>query len=93
MRFFTQEIVIFRDDLLKKMQRHVVIAPNLSEGSPELVEQLVKTILDQGHLCPLPAHARPIHWELDHAMRLFPLPHLVSLMSDAKCPDSLMNNE
>lgn len=76
-RFYTQEMVIFRDDLLKKMQRHLVMSPDLSEGSPALVEQLVRSILDQGHLCPLPAYARPIQWELDHAMRLFPLPHLV----------------
>jgi DNA polymerase epsilon subunit 2 len=59
------------------MQRHLVLPPDLSEDSPQLVEQLVKSILDQGHLFPLPAHSKPIHWELDHAMRLFPLPQLV----------------
>jgi DNA polymerase epsilon subunit 2 len=80
-RCFTQEIVVFREDLMKKMQRHLAIP--LSLDNPELSdmnEQLVQSICAQGHLCPLPAHARPIHWELDHAMRLFPLPDMVSFL-------------
>lgn len=41
--------------------------------------QLVKTILDQGHLCPLPLTSRPIHWRFDHALRLYPMPDVVVL--------------
>ena len=41
--------------------------------------QLVKTILDQGHLCPLPLTSRPIHWQFDHALRLYPMPDVVIL--------------
>lgn len=39
--------------------------------------QLVHTLLDHGHLCPLPLTSRPIYWELDYTLRLFPLPDLV----------------
>lgn len=89
LRCFTQEIVIYREDLLRKMQRHLVMPVAIpGDGShtdeeevPDISEQLVESLLDQAHLCPLPLHARPIHWELDHVMRLFPLPHLVSLLS------------
>ena len=28
--------------------------------------QLVKTLVDQAHLCPLPLHVRPVYWQLDH---------------------------
>lgn len=102
-RFFTQEIVIFREDLLKKMQRHLAVPLQVGDGSAssrggagagggytleakdedeavaDISEQLVESVLDQAHLCPLPMHARPILWELDYVMRLVPLPHLLVL--------------
>lgn len=105
--YFTQEIVFFREDLLKKMQRHSVVTAGIS-GSPldgisvsstnsdkcDVTEQLVQSLLDQAHLFPLPAPACPIIWNLDHTMRLFPLPHLVfqQLVFVMKCsmtPDFL----
>ena len=39
--------------------------------------QLAKTILSQGHLCPLPSHVLPVHWSYDHALRLPALPDLI----------------
>ena len=74
-RFFTQEIVLFREDLIRKMQRHTVVTPSLDES--DISQQLVESICDQAHLCPLPLHVRPVYWDLDHTLRLTPLPHLV----------------
>ena len=74
-RFFTQEIVLFREDLIRKMQRHTVVTPSFD--SSDISQQLVESICDQAHLCPLPLHVRPIYWDLDHTLRLTPLPHLV----------------
>lgn len=91
LRCYTQEIVLYREDVLKKMQKHLVFPLNIgsnpnstnddgaAETVPEITEQLVESLLDQAHLCPLPLHARPVHWELDHSLRLFPLPHLLVL--------------
>lgn len=77
-RYFTQEIVLFREDLLKKMQKNLVLPLNLYRPEdPDITEQLVESIIDQAHLCPLPLSAKPVFWELDHSLRLFPLPHLV----------------
>lgn len=91
-RFYTQELVFFRDDLLKKMQRHSVMPSHLIHSSSSLggaregqeeeeeidmSDQLVKLIIQQSHLWPMPVAAKPVHWELDHSMRLTPLPHLV----------------
>lgn len=42
------------------------------------VPQLVQTILDQSHLAPLSLQVRPVLWEFDQALRLFPLPTAVS---------------
>jgi DNA polymerase alpha/epsilon subunit B len=57
------------------------VPPTLDREGEEgdITEQLVSTILEQGHLCPLPLHVRPIYWELDYTLRLTPLPHLVRL--------------
>jgi DNA polymerase epsilon subunit 2 len=75
--YFGQEIVIFRDDLMQRMLRNTV---RLKSEAPtmDLKKYLVSTILDQAHLCPLPQSARPILWEFDHAMRLYPMPSAVS---------------
>ncbi len=79
-RCYTQEIVIYREDLLKKMQRHLAIPLSYETDVGDVSEQLVRSICAQGHLCPLTLPARPIQWELDHAMRLFPLPDMVSFL-------------
>jgi DNA polymerase epsilon subunit 2 len=80
MRFFTKELVFFRDDLVSKMRRHTLLQPREEEeeGDTSVQRQLsrhaVKTVLDQGHLSPLPLSASPICWQHDHALRLYPFP-------------------
>ena len=96
-RFYTQEIVLFREDLLKKMQRHLALPLLLPKSSnneeeaegaaaavPDITAQLVESIMDQSHLFPLPARAKPIFWDLDYTIRLFPLPHLLVLADHAE---------
>ena len=81
MKFFTQEIVLFREDLLRKIQRNSILTPifdqNGENGGTDITQQLVESILDQAHLCPLPLCVKPVYWELDYTLRLTPLPHLV----------------
>lgn len=84
--YFGQEIVVFREDSLQRLLAHTVrlkgdIDSNddvAGQGVVDLKKYLVSTILDQAHLSPLPAWARPIVWEFDHAMRLYPMPSAVS---------------
>lgn len=85
-RYYTQEIVLYRENLVKKMQKHLVVPVTVekSEGggkleSLDISEQVVNTVLNQAHLCPLPLQAKPVFWDLDYTMRLFPLPHLLIL--------------
>lgn len=78
LRYYTQEIVLFREDLLKKMQRNVVLPLLTDDSTPDISEVLGRTILQQGHLCPLPLHVKPVFWGLDHSLRLVAPPHLVS---------------
>lgn len=43
---------------------------------------LALTLLQQGHLCPLPLLAAPIWWHHDGGLSLYPLPHAL-LLADA----------
>ncbi|CCD26923.1 DNA polymerase epsilon noncatalytic subunit NDAI_0J00310 [Naumovozyma dairenensis CBS 421] len=36
--------------------------------------RLVKTILDQGHLSPFITNIRPVIWDLEHSLTLYPIP-------------------
>ncbi|PVU92588.1 hypothetical protein BB559_003664 [Furculomyces boomerangus] len=76
-RFCTQEIVVFRDDLIKKMRRNSVLWP---KGVDNLFEtKVVKTLINQSHLSPLPIRVRPVFWGYDHALRIYPSPDLIVL--------------
>ncbi len=89
--FYNHEMVFFRDDLLKRSQRHLLVnlatgsgddrgdLESLDEGRENPTKQLVETLIDQAHLFPLPPAAKPVYWELDYTMRLSPLPHLLVL--------------
>ncbi|KIK68037.1 hypothetical protein GYMLUDRAFT_238205 [Collybiopsis luxurians FD-317 M1] len=74
-KFFDQEIVIYRDDCMAKMLRNVVgvgVKPDVN--SDDLKRFLVQTILDQAHLSPLTINIQPTLSEYDHSLRLYPLP-------------------
>lgn len=76
-RFYGQDIVIFREDLVNRMRRHCIIDPVNDENIREISQHLVKTLLDQSHLCPL--FNRSIYWNFDHCMYLWPIPDVMIL--------------
>ncbi|KAJ4960388.1 hypothetical protein NE237_020298 [Protea cynaroides] len=75
-KFYTQEIVFFRQDLLYRMRRSCLIPPSTEETN-DLFEHLVATITHQSHLCPLPITVQPIIWNYDHCLQLYPAPHTI----------------
>lgn len=77
-KFYTQEIVLFRQDMLYRMRRSCLIPPS-SEETNEPFEHLVATVTHQSHLCPLPLTVQPIIWNYDHCLRLYPTPHTIVL--------------
>ncbi|KAI0375580.1 epsilon DNA polymerase [Pilatotrama ljubarskyi] len=77
-KFFEQEIVIFREDLMSRMLRNLVgVKPDVKND--DLKRYLVQTILDQSHLMPVTTSIQPTLSEYDHALRLYPLPTAVVL--------------
>lgn len=79
-KWMSQEIVVFREDLAGKMCRNMCVdvlrdTKSIKDGEPmDLPKHLVQTILDQAHLCPFPMNVQPIIWEHDQALRLYPMP-------------------
>lgn len=43
----------------------------------DISESITRTIISQGHLCPLSINALPVHWDFDYTLHLYPLPDLV----------------
>jgi DNA polymerase epsilon subunit 2 len=119
-KYYSQEIVVMRDNMIKKLRRNCVLTPvdtmddpdeipsdsdassddeddslsdsseanktktkskrdEVTPGPPQLSEHLVKTLMDQAHLCPLPSHVQPVQWTMDPSLRLYPLPDLLIL--------------
>ncbi|CAI0400208.1 unnamed protein product [Linum tenue] len=77
-KFYTQEIVFFRHDLLYRMRRSCLIPPS-TEETDDPFEHLVATITHQSHLCPLPLIIQPVIWNYDHSLHLYPSPHTIVL--------------
>ncbi|KAG0236585.1 DNA-directed DNA polymerase epsilon, subunit B [Actinomortierella wolfii] len=75
-KYCDQEIVIFREDILNKLRRNCVIPPR---EDVLIQKQLVRTMIDGAHLCPLPLSVRPVYWAYDHALRLYPAPDALIL--------------
>ncbi|KAF9931098.1 DNA-directed DNA polymerase epsilon, subunit B [Linnemannia zychae] len=75
-KYCDQEIVIFREDILNRLLRNCIVPPC---GDVVIQKQLVRTIIDGAHLCPLPLTTRQISWAHDHALRIYPIPDALIL--------------
>jgi hypothetical protein len=73
-KFYSQEIVLFREDVCSKLRK---FSRKPNERENDVHHHAIKTILSQGHLCPIPLEVSPIDWAYDHALRLYPLPHVL----------------
>lgn len=81
-RFYAQDIVLFREDLQYRMRRACIVIPS-EEETNDPFEHLVVTMLHQNHLCPLPLTSQPINWNYDHSLSLYPTPDTIILADRA----------
>eukprot|EP00871_Galdieria_phlegrea_P000580 jgi/Galph1/1522/GphlegSOOS_G202.1 len=70
-------MVIFRDDIQQKMASSSIFP--LPNEATKMREMLVKTLLDQAHLCPLAMDKQPVLWHHEHSLWLFPSPKYLVL--------------
>ncbi|KAI9104668.1 DNA polymerase alpha/epsilon subunit B-domain-containing protein [Phlyctochytrium arcticum] len=82
-KYCTLEMMFFREDLAKTLRRGAILPPLEIDADTNtdipLERHLVSTLIDQSHLCPLPSTTRPVYWGFDHALRIYPNPHLLVL--------------
>ncbi|XP_055933916.1 DNA polymerase epsilon subunit 2-like [Argiope bruennichi] len=76
-QYCTQDIVVFREDVISKMCRNSIYTPWEHEEKVDIPNLFVKTVIANGHLLPLPLNVAPVYWEYDHALSLYPLPDVV----------------
>ncbi|NWT15142.1 DPOE2 polymerase, partial [Vireo altiloquus] len=88
-QYCTQEIIIFREDLVSKMCRNCVRFPSSNMDIPN---HLAKTILAQGHLTPLPLHVSPVFWAYDYSLRVYPVPDVL-ILADKHDPFTVTNTD
>uniref|UniRef100_A0A8C4XQP5 DNA polymerase epsilon subunit n=1 Tax=Falco tinnunculus TaxID=100819 RepID=A0A8C4XQP5_FALTI len=86
-QYCTQEIIIFREDLVNKMCRNCVRFPSSNMDIPN---HFVKTILSQGHLTPLPLYVSPVYWAYDYTLRVYPVPDML-VIADKYDPFTVTN--
>jgi DNA polymerase epsilon subunit 2 len=88
LRYFSKELVIGRVNVLSQLRRNCILPPLIMDSDHDdgrndvtnpLVNHAIKTMLDQGHLCPVPPSSSPIYWQNDHIMRLYPPPDAIIL--------------
>ncbi len=72
----SQDVMEDDDD---EMKRHGVRGSSPKNESNPHVKHAIKTMMDQGHLCPVPPSSLPVYWNHDHLMRLYPPPSAVIL--------------
>ncbi|KAK3859123.1 hypothetical protein Pcinc_034724 [Petrolisthes cinctipes] len=72
--YCTQEIVVFREDIVAKMCRNSVYFPTNSDDIPAF---FAKTVISQAHLAPVPPQVVPTYWPLDRCLALHPSPDLI----------------
>ena len=90
--FFGKEVVIYRDDLNKKLSRNTIndtenannnaagdSNQSNAAGDSNQSELFVETILRQGNLAPLPLNISPRIWHLAQKMLITPLPDILIL--------------
>lgn len=72
-QYCTQEIVVFRQDLVMKLCRNTLHFPD----SGDIPDHLTKTLLGQCTLAPLSIGVQPVFWRHASGLNLYPLPDLV----------------
>lgn len=73
--YFTREIVIFRNEVTAVLQRSQI--PELKSDNHRHQMFVHQTLLDQGHLSPMSLSIQARQWNMEHSLRLYPVPDML----------------
>ena len=87
-RVSVQKLLDFYQGRQKAVSHCIVLVLAGSTGQTvssvdALFQHLCVTVLQQSHLCPVPVDTRPVYWQYDHALHLYPAPDLIVLADSA----------
>ncbi|KAA6391498.1 MAG: DNA polymerase epsilon subunit 2 [Streblomastix strix] len=82
---------------MNQKEQQAYVAQMMKERELLTSQQVLRTLVDQGTLSPLPLNLQPVFWNYGHALDLFPLPdHIVIgdnwAMTELKVEDSKYAN-
>ncbi|CAG8450848.1 6742_t:CDS:10 [Diversispora eburnea] len=78
-KYCSQELVVFREDIIYKFKRYSVEPSKLQNDQDSLEKKVIKNLLQQSHLNPLSSSLNSIAWDYDHTLRLYPVPDVLIL--------------
>ncbi|RHZ75887.1 hypothetical protein Glove_208g67 [Diversispora epigaea] len=78
-KYCSQELVVFREDIIHKFKRYSVEPSKLQNDQDCLEKKVIKNLLQQSHLNPLSSSLNSIAWDYDHTLRLYPVPDVLIL--------------
>jgi len=87
--------VLHREDLLLKARRACLLPPQAAAANGvecDINFHLVKSIVDQAHLCPLPPAESAVYWQYEHTMWLHPAPDVL-VVADRQAQFQLLYEE
>ncbi|KAL7037262.1 hypothetical protein ACKWTF_009142 [Chironomus riparius] len=73
LQYCTQEIVVCRLDLLRKLCRNTIKFPE----NGQLPDHFARTLMCQASLTPFIQLVMPTYWDFDSSLSLYPLPDLI----------------
>jgi hypothetical protein len=85
---FGKELVVFRDNLNKKLSRNAV---NRAKDIMENKENYITTVLSQGNLSPVDLNVTSQIWHLSQSMNILPAPDIL-ILADVVEDFNMMNN-
>ncbi|XP_054720371.1 DNA polymerase epsilon subunit 2-like [Uloborus diversus] len=91
LQYYSQDILIFREDIISKMCRNSIYTPWEYEEKVDIPSLFVKSVIGNAHLLPLALNVAPRYWEYDYALWLYPLPDVV-VCADKYDPYTVTSN-
>lgn len=93
-----QELIEFQQQMERRKDADATSIRELFKSDDQLPakvkesRKLVKTLLDQGHLSPFTTDVRPVVWDLDHVLTMYPIPSTLVLDDTTASPFDVTYN-
>ena len=92
-RTYNKQIVFFNGAIVSGLRKARIVGNGAPDESEDDSARLSRCVLSQMHLSPGPARDKPIVWDHDQGLRLYPPPHALFLSDPDLKPFQAKSNE